>query len=167
MRYTNIPKDKRNDVITMHIVERSEKVTHFYEVVGLNKKESIEAVLNDGYYEGSPNSDNNWVHLEYKDGYSDYGPYTKPKISETKHYIPCSNHGEVLEKEQAKIGGGRNFMTRHHCDNIMLIPKHVLDETEHKYVPTNQIAWIRSNPICRECQRKIKQGYALRQEVAE
>lgn len=165
MRYTNIPKDKRNDVITMHIVERSEKITHFYEVVGLNKKESIEAVENDGYYDGSPNSDNNWVHLEYKDGCSEYGMVAKPKISETKHYIPCSNHGEVLEKEQ-ESRSGRNFMTRHHCHNIMLIPKHVLDESGQKYVPTNQIAWIRSNPLCRSCRRKIKQGYAL-QEVAE
>ena len=163
MQHTNIPKDKRNDVITMHIVERSEKVTHFYEVVGLNKKESIEAVQNEGYYEGSPNSDNNWVHLEHKDGYSDYGPYTKPKISETKHYIPCSNHGEVLEK----LNSQSIYGSVHRCDDIMLIPKHVLDESGQKYVPTNQIAWIRSNPICRECQRKIKQGYTLRQEVAE
>ena len=158
MQYTNIPKDKRNDVITVHIVKQTEKVTHYYEVVGLNKKESIEAVENDGYYGGSPNSDNNRVDLEYKDGYSDYSGSTKPKISETKHYIPCSNHGEVLEKPQSIYG------SVHRCHNIMLIPKHVFDESGEKYVPTNQIAWIRSNPLCRKCQTKIKQGYTLRQE---
>lgn len=169
MEYRDIPKDKRNDVITIHIVERSEKVTHYYEVVGLNKKQSVEAVGNHGYYDGSPNSDNNWVHLEYMDGHSDYGPYTKPKITETKHYIPCENYGEVFEKEQVPNPSFQawNFTLRHTCHNIMLIPKHALDETGHKYVPTNQIAWIRANPICRNCQRKIKAGYTVKQEVSQ
>ena len=43
MRYTNIPKDKRNDVITIHTVETTEKVTTYYEVVGLNKMQAKEA----------------------------------------------------------------------------------------------------------------------------
>ncbi len=158
MRYTDIPKDKRNDVITMHIVEMSEKVTHYYEVVGLNKKQSIEATENDGYYD----ADNNWVNIQHMDGHSDYSPYTKAKINNTKHYIPCSNHGEVLEKEQENRSG-KNWMMSHRCYDIMLIPKHVLDETGHKYVPTNQIAWIRANPICRNCRRKMKAGYALKE----
>lgn len=164
MEYRDIPKDKRNDVITMHIVERSEKVTHYYEVVGLNKKQSVEAVGNQGYY--GAGGDDDWVHLEYMDGHSDYGPYTKPKITETKHFIPCENYGKKFEKEQEN-DSGRNFALRHACHNIMLIPKHVLDETGHKYVPTNQIAWIRANPICRNCQRKMKAGYTLKQEVCQ
>ena len=165
MRYTDIPKNKRNDVITVHIVENTEKVTHFYEVVGLNKKQSLAAVENDGYYDGDENDDN-WVNIERMDGHSEYGDYTKPKITQTKHYIPCSNHGEVLDKKQHN-DSGLDFMLKHRCYNLMLIPKNVLDESGKKYVPTNQIAWIRANPICRNCQRKMKAGFTLRQEVAE
>lgn len=160
MRYTNIPKDKRNDVITMHIVEQTEKVKHFYTVAGLSKKHSVEAVESDGYYE----ADEKWVNIEPMDGYSEYGSYTKPKISETKHYIPCSNYGKTLTKQLDESKGWPSVI-KHRCHDIMLIPKHVLDESGQKYVPTNHIAWIRDNPICRQCRRRIKAGLTL--EVAE
>ena len=164
MRYPNIPKDKPNDVITIHTVECTEKVTHYYQVIGKNKKESIEAVENDGYYDGSPNSDNNWVNLERIDGASEYGDYSKPKISNTSHYIPCVNYDLKYERATGTTWG---HPYKYVCQSIMLIPKHVLDESTLKYVPTNQIAWARSNPICRQCQRKIKQGYTLTQEEQE
>ena len=157
MRYPKIPKDKRNDVITMHIVETTEKVTSYYTVVGLNKKESIEAVENDGYYDGSPNSDNNWVNVYPDDDHREYGQMSKPKISDTKHYIPCVNHSEEMYRTRE----GFSYPSHYKCTQIMEIPKHVLDEAKGVYVVTDKATWVRQNPVCYECRRKIKQGFSL------
>jgi len=151
LRYPNIPKDKRNDVITIHTVETTEKVTSYYTVVGLNKKQSIEAVENDGYYD----ADGKWVNVYYDDDHKDYGSMTKPKISDTKHYIPCVNHGQTMYRPTPHF----RHPTQHKCTQIMEIPKHVLEG--HRYVVTDKAAWIRQNPVCVECRRKIKQGYSL------
>ena len=164
MRYPNIPKDKRNDVITMHIVETTEKVTSYYTVVGLNKKESIEAVENDGYYESLISIDDNWVNVYPDDDHREYGQMSKPKISDTKHYIPCVNHSEIMYKA---MKGFPTNPSQYKCKQIMEIPKHVLDEAKGVYVVTDKATWIRQNPVCYECRRKIKQGYALKLEVVE
>jgi len=160
LRYTNIPKDKRDDVITIHTVETTEKVTNYYQVIGLNKKQAREAVENDGYYD----ADDRWVHIEPEE-HRDYGSMSKPKISNTQHYIPCFNHGCLLEKEQENPSG-RNWMSHHTCYQIMQIPKHTLNAETCQYEKTQITTWIRQNPVCHSCRRKIKQGYALK-EVTE
>lgn len=157
MRYPKIPKDKRNDVITIHTVETTEKVTSYYTVVGLNKKQAREAVENDGYYD----ADDKWVNVHYDDDHRDYGYSTKPKISDTKHYIPCVNHSEELYRTME----GFSYPSYYKCTHIMEIPKHVLED--QRYVPTDKAAWIRQNPVCNECRRKIKQGYSLEKPEVE
>tara|TARA_R110000737_G_scaffold327650_1_gene342007 strand:- start:1256 stop:1756 length:501 start_codon:yes stop_codon:yes gene_type:complete len=166
MKYTGIPKDKRNDVITIHTVETTEKVTNYYEVVGLNKKQAKEAVENDGYYSkrGSSSTDEMlWMDIEVSE-HRDYDGTGAAKVTSSSQWMPCANYGRKLGKEGNGIGVP--YSSWMFCQNITQIPKHTLD-TNHVWMPTSIPAWVRDNPLCRACRANIKNGYELMPEVIE
>lgn len=160
MRYTNIPKDKRNDVITIHTVETTEKVTTYYEVVGLNKMQAKEAVENDGYYSkrgSSPTDEMLWMDIEANE-HRDYDGQGAARVTSSAQWMPCANYGRYLSSAEHKKS--------HLCKNINQIPKHTLD-ANHRYVATSVPAWVRDNPLCRSCRQKIKYDYTVMPEVVE
>jgi len=159
MKYMNIPKDKRNDVITIHTVETIEKVTNYYEVVGLNKMQAKEVVENDGYYSkrgSSPSDEMLYMNIEASE-HRDYDGEGPAKVTSTTQWMPCANYGRKL---------GRGVGSLLYCNYINAIPKHTLN-AKHHYVPTSIPAWVRDNPLCRNCKKATKSGYEVKPEVVE
>tara|TARA_R110000822_G_scaffold41876_4_gene114403 strand:+ start:1434 stop:1916 length:483 start_codon:yes stop_codon:yes gene_type:complete len=160
MRYTSIPKDKRNDVITIHTVETTEKVTNYYEVVGVNKTQAKEAVENDGYYSergSSPTDEMLWMDIQASE-HRDYDGSGAAKVTKTTQWMPCANYGRYLTSAE--------HSKRHLCQNISQIPKHIRD-ANNVWMPTSIPAWVRDNPLCRSCRQKIKYDYEVMPEVVE
>lgn len=165
MKYTGIPKAQRNDVITIHTVETTEKVTNYYEVVGVNKTQAKEAVENDGYYSkrgSSPTDEMLWMDIEPSE-HRDYDGTGAAKVTKTAQWMPCANYGRKLAKAGRIDRQHRYWLF---CHNISQIPKHTLD-ANHVYVATAIPAWVRDNPLCRACRANIKNGYELMPEVIE